>query len=213
MKKVVIIVLTAAILLGGAAAAGFYMGFFSPGQKTGKEVSAPSTSPSPARTPLPPATTPAVTPTPAPPTSPPTLRPTLPPAAIPTPVPPTVAPTLASTSAPTASVDFQIAITGLTGTGLSRTVNAQIANDGTAEAHNVWVKSEVFSQQQKIQLSGQDSLRVDVGTIKAGTTITSQANLSFNLLDGLRIQQNGARFVLTVNSDERTQTLNYDYTP
>lgn len=88
-----------------------------------------------------------------------------------------------------------------------------ITNNGTADAHNVWVKSEVLSQQQKILLSGQDSLRLDIGAIKAGTTITSEVNLSFNLLDGLRIQQNGARFVLTVNSDERTQTLNYDYTP
>ena len=102
---------------------------------------------------------------------------------------------------------------GVSGTGLSRTVSAQVTNTGTADANNVWIKSEVFSQQQKIQLSGQDALRVDIGAIKAGTTITSQANLSFSLLDGLRIQQNGARFVLTVNSDERTQTLNYDYTP
>ena len=211
MKKVVIIVLTAVVLLGGAA--GFYLGIFSPGQKTGSGQGVTPSSPSPARTPLPTATTPAVTPTLAPPTTPATVRPTIPPTATLPPATPTIIPTVIPTSTPTPSVDFQITMAGVSGTGLSRTVSAQVTNTGTADANNVWIKSEVFSQQQKIQLSGQDALRVDIGAIKAGTTITSQANLSFSLLDGLRIQQNGARFVLTVNSDERTQTLNYDYTP
>jgi hypothetical protein len=32
----------------------------------------------------------------------------------------------------------------VSGTGLSRTVTAQITNVGTADAHNVWAKVEVF---------------------------------------------------------------------
>ncbi len=201
MKTVVIIVLAAIIVLGGTAVTGFYFGIFSLGQKTGSGQGATPPSPLLVNSPVPTATTPAA------------VRPTIPPTVTLPPVAPTIIPTAFPTAIPSPSVNFQITITNLTGTGLSRTVNAQITNDGTADAHNVWVKSEVFSQQQKIQLSGQDSLRVDIGTVKAGATTTSQVNLSFNLLDGLRIQQNGARFVLTVNSDERVQTLNYDYTP
>ncbi len=146
-----------------------------------------------------------------PPNIPPTPSPPKPPPAT-TPSGTTPVPSSTPTQ-PAANVNFEVVVTNVSGTGLSRTITAQITNTGTADAHNVWVKAEVFSQGQRIQVSGQDYLRVDIGTIKAGATATAQETLSFNLLDGLKIQQNGAQIVLTIYSDERTQTLTYDYKP
>jgi VCBS repeat-containing protein len=114
---------------------------------------------------------------------------------------------------PTANVNFKVVVTGVSGTDLSRTVTAQVTNTGSSDAHNAWAKIEVFSQSQRIQLSGQDYLSVNIGTVKAGATVTEQATLSFSLLDSLKIQQNGAQFLLTLYSDEWTQTLTYDYKP
>lgn len=106
-----------------------------------------------------------------------------------------------------------MAVTEVSGTGFTRTVTAKVTNTGNVDAHNAWGKVEVFSQGQRIKLSGQDSARVDVGTIKAGVTATAQVTLSFGLADGLKIQQNGADVQFTINSDEGTQTLTYQYQP
>ncbi len=211
--KALLIGIIIVVILGGVVAAGFYTGFFPTDQKTGNGVNTPAPTSVPTTLPTVAANTPVATPVTTSPTNPPTVRPTVPPAVTSTPVPPTPLATVVSPPVPAASVDFQIYVSGVGGTGLSRTVTAQITNNGTADAHNVWVKSEVFSGQQKVSISGQDSLRMDIGIVKAGTTVPVQANLTFGLLDGLRIQQNGARFLLTITSDERTQTLNYDYTP
>jgi hypothetical protein len=112
-----------------------------------------------------------------------------------------------------AKVTFDMMITGISGTGLSRTVTAQVINTGSSDAHNVWAKVEAFSQGQRVQISSQDYLRVDIGEIKAGATVKPQATLSFTLVDGLKIQQNGAQFQLTIYSDEKIQSLTYDYKP
>ena len=114
---------------------------------------------------------------------------------------------------PMPNVDFQIAVTSVSGTGLSRTVTAQITNTGNADVHNVRAKVEVSSRGKGIKLCGRDFLTVDIGTIKAGMTATAHVTLSFNFLDGLKIQQNGAQFVLIIYSYEHTQTLTYDYKP
>ncbi len=122
-------------------------------------------------------------------------------------------PVAPSPAAPAAIVSFQLVVEHVSGTGLSRTVTAQVSNTGSADAHNAWAKVEVFSQGQRVQVSGQDYLRVDIGTIMAGATANAQATLGFSLADGFRIQQNGAQVLLTIYSVERTQTLTYDYRP
>lgn len=96
---------------------------------------------------------------------------------------------------------------------MSRTVTARITNVGGADAHNVWAKAEVFSQGARVKLGGSDSLRVDVGLLAAGATVSKQVELQFSLFDGLQIAQSGAQFTLTIYSDENTQTLTYDYKP
>ncbi|MFC1969083.1 hypothetical protein ACFLVF_01165 [Chloroflexota bacterium] len=110
-------------------------------------------------------------------------------------------------------VEFEFAVTGVSGSGFSRTISAQLKNIGTDDAHNVWAKVEVFSQESRIKLSGEDFLSVDIGLLKSGAAVTKQVPIEFSLMDGIKISQNGANFVLTVNSDENTQELYYDYQP
>jgi len=80
-------------------------------------------------------------------------------------------------------------------------------------AHNVGGKLEGFPGKARINLSGSQGIRIDVGTLKGGAKVTRQFTLKFGLSDGLKILQNGANFVLTVYSDEYTQTIPYYYKP
>ncbi len=199
------------ILAAGVVALGYYLGLFGGGGAT------PSPSPSPGIPASPSAPSPTITPpVPSPsPSSPPSISasPSSPsPTTAPTIAPPVPSPPPSPTVTPTV-VNFEMVVTGVSGSGLSRTVTAQVTNTGSSDAHAAWAKVEVFSQGQRIQLSGQDYLRVDIGTVKAGATATAQVTLSFSVFDGLKIQQNGAQFLLTIYSDERTQTLTYDYKP
>lgn len=197
MKPAIIGGVVAIVLLLALVAAGInFLKPFSLSQFFSGGGLIPSPSPAPSKP----------SPSPSPPTPSPTPPPTRPLPTTPSPVPPPTTP-------PTANVDFQPAVIGVSGTGLSRTVTAQITNTGSADAHNVWAKVEVFSQQTRVMLDGKDYLRVDAGTLPAKTSVTKQATLNISILDGLRIQANGAQFVLTIYSDERTQTLTYDYKP
>ena len=110
-------------------------------------------------------------------------------------------------------MNFIIVITNVDGVGLSRTVTAQITNTQSADAHNAWAKAEVFSQGQRIPISGRSYLRQILGIVKAGATVTAKATFDFSLSDGLIILQNGAQVLLSVYSDEWTQTLTYNYRP
>jgi len=110
-----------------------------------------------------------------------------------------------------ADVRFHFAVSDISGTGLSRTVTGQLSNMGSSDAHNVWVKVEVFCDGSRVKVSGQDYLQGDIGIIKARETVIREVLLSFSVFDGLKISNNGARFTLTVYSDEHTDTLSYDY--
>ena len=95
----------------------------------------------------------------------------------------------------------------------SATINVQIANTGSSDAHNVFGKVEIYYQGSVIKIGGQDYLRTDVGTIKAGTNVTTQVILKVSLPDGLKVLANGATLKLTIFSDEKTQTYSYDFKP
>jgi hypothetical protein len=110
-------------------------------------------------------------------------------------------------------VIFEMVVRDVSGAGLSRTVTAQITNNGISDAHNTSAKVEVLSMGQRVQLSGEDYLMVDIGMVKARGSILAQVTLEFTIWDGLRIRQGGARFVLTVSCHECTQVLSYDYRP
>jgi hypothetical protein len=138
----------------------------------------------------------------------------VPPPTPPTPPPP--APVTPPSSPPPPAVHdvkFEFLITDISGSGLSRTVTAEVTNTGSDDAHNCWAKTEVFSKESRIKIGGEAYLRENIGTIKAGTAVTRRITLEFSAFDGLKISQNGARFELTISSDEHTQTFSYDYQP
>jgi hypothetical protein len=108
-------------------------------------------------------------------------------------------------------VSFSFTVIEVAGGGLSRTITAQLSNTGSNDAHDAWGKLEGYVRESKIKLSGKDYLHIDVGTLAAGAALTDKMNIKFSLSDGFKILQNGARFVLTVYSRERTQSIPYDY--
>ncbi len=55
-----------------------------------------------------------------------------PPASIPQPT--------SNANAPSSNVNFVLNVTNVSGSGLSRTVTAQLSNTGSADAHNCWLK-------------------------------------------------------------------------
>ena len=130
---------------------------------------------------------------------------------IPSPNPPSPTPSIPPSQ--NGEVKFEFAVIDISGSGLSRTITAQVTNTGDIDAHNVWGKVEVFSQGSRIKLEGKEFLRIDVGTITSGDTVTTELTLSFGLTDGLKISQNGATFLLTIYSDKVTETFSYDYSP
>ena len=133
------------------------------------------------------------------------------PSPIPSPKPPSPTPSIPPSQ--NGEVKFEFAVTDISGSGLSRTITAQVTNTGDIDAHNVWGKVEVSSQGSMIKLEGKEFLRIDAGTITSGDTVTIEVTLSFGLTDGLKISQNGATFMLTIYSDESTETFSYDYSP
>ncbi|MDO8473001.1 MAG: hypothetical protein Q7T05_04200 [Dehalococcoidia bacterium] len=108
---------------------------------------------------------------------------------------------------------FDVKIGKITGGGLIRVVTALVTNTGKKDAHNVWAKVEVVCAGSKLRVGGRESLRVDAGTVKAGATVSREAVLQVGLFDGMKVSQNGAKIVLTVNSDELTQTFDYEFKP
>ncbi len=111
------------------------------------------------------------------------------------------------------SVDFDLEIISIDGSGLSRTVTAELSNLGDFDAHNVWVKFEAFSDDERIELNGQNYLREDIGLLKAGSKISKNTTISVGFTDGLKIQNKGAEFVVTVHSDEKIKTISEHYYP
>ena len=125
-----------------------------------------------------------------------------------------ISPSVVSESPAQSNVNFNLNITHLRVSGLtSLEAAAQITNTGTADAHNAWVKVEIISQGSIIKINGQDYLREDLGTIKAGQAVSPQVTINVGFADGIRISQSGATFRLTIFSDEKTETLSYDYLP
>jgi uncharacterized protein (UPF0212 family) len=139
-------------------------------------------------------------------------QPTTSPGTLPSPIPlPAPAPTLLPL--PTGDVKFGFAVSNLTGSGLSRTVTAQLNNTGAVDAHNVWAKVQAYIGGSSIRLNGQDYLRVDIGTLKAGDSVTKQVTLSFSIADSLKTALQGVHLEMTIFSDEHSEAFSYDYKP
>jgi hypothetical protein len=202
MKKLIIIVVIAAVVVIGV---GYLLGWFSPPSAGKTTVSSP--------TPI--ATQPAQTTT-APTTAAPATTTVSPAPGTPQPSPTATTTTTApaattTTAAPYVKLDF--AINSITGSGMTRTVNAQVSNLGNEDAHNVYGVVQVTQSGSVVKINGQTSLTVQLGTLPAGTMTTVQQSISFSLLDGLKIQSSGATFAITLHSDEATATFTQFYQP
>jgi hypothetical protein len=125
-----------------------------------------------------------------------------------------ISPSLTSKSPAESNVSYSVNVSNFQVSGLtSGKVNAQISNTGTGDAHNVWSKVEIICQGSIVKIGGQDYLRKDIGMIKAGQTVSPQVTINVSITDGIKISQNGATLRLTIYSDEKTETLSYDYHP
>jgi len=112
------------------------------------------------------------------------------------------------------TVNLGVNVTDFHVNGLSSgTVNAQITNTGTGDALNVWAKLEIICQGSIVKIGGQDYLRKDIGVIKTGQSVSPRVTINVSFTDGIKISQNGATLRLTIFSDEKTETLSYDYRP
>lgn len=142
-------------------------------------------------------------PTPAVPPSPQTLTPVR--APTPTPVP-------AQAPGAPRPIDFQLRIAKIEETGLtSRRLTTELTNTGDADAHNVSVKLEVFSRGQRIAVNGKDAETVSADVVPARQTLSRAMDISFSLADGFTIQRQGAEFVVTITSTEKTSVMRFTY--
>ena len=108
-------------------------------------------------------------------------------------------------------IAFEFDPTDLTGSGTSRTVTYELTNVGSIDAHNTWVETEVVCLEPSVDLGKEYKVRNDIGIITAGETLTIQVTFDFVVADGVKLLKHGAKFVLTVYSDEHKQILSYEY--
>jgi hypothetical protein len=108
---------------------------------------------------------------------------------------------------------FDVAVTNVTGSGTSRTVTAQVTNKDTKDVHNARAKVEGLCQGSKLKVCGMDCVVEEIGTIKAGETISKQAKIQLGLFDCMKVARSGAQIVVTITSDESNQTFNFELHP
>ena len=108
---------------------------------------------------------------------------------------------------------FEVKLTDITGSGTSREVTAHLTNSSKGDVHNVKAKVEGFCQDSRLKVCGKDCIEEDLGDIKAGETVSKRSKVQLGFLDCLKIAKNGARLVVTITSDESTQSFNFDHNP
>jgi hypothetical protein len=84
-----------------------------------------------------------------------------------------------------------------------RDVSATLTNTGTATAHDVSATVEIY-------IRGGDRVKrftEPVGTLAPGESHEATRRLTFGVANGLALRNNGARIVLTIESDERDVTI------
>jgi hypothetical protein len=128
-------------------------------------------------------------------------------------IPSPAAPTASRTAINQGVVTFDLAITGVSGSGFTRLVSAAMTNTGSAVAHHVSIKVEAFCQGSRIKLGGKDAYQQELGSLAAGESLNVEAELSLNLADGARVLKNGADLAITIVSDEKTQSQKYTVNP
>jgi len=108
---------------------------------------------------------------------------------------------------------FGLEVLRVVGTGLSRVVDAQLSNTGMQPATGVQVVVELHTEGRRLKVSGQDSLRVDIGSLEVGVAVECRVELRFALLEGLQLQSSGVDIVVTVHSDQGEEIFRARYNP
>lgn len=107
-------------------------------------------------------------------------------------------------------VKFTPAITGITGSGLTRTVTAQLTNTGNITTHNTRVQVKAFCDDKVVKLNGMESITLNVDIIKAGETLIRSLPVSLSPFAAVKLARNGGRLEFTITSDEGSETVNYE---
>lgn len=94
-----------------------------------------------------------------------------------------------------------------------REIPATLTNTGDETAHNVNVDIRFYCDGDQIDVNGKEYLSLDLGTMDPGESETRTKEIDVGFGGGLCIQNNGARIVFTVTSDEKTMTLEETYNP
>ncbi|MFW6186299.1 MAG: hypothetical protein ACOC5C_06420 [Halobacteriota archaeon] len=94
-----------------------------------------------------------------------------------------------------------------------REVPATLKNTGEEAAHNVDVDVRFYCNGDRIDINGEEYISLDLGTLEPGESETRTEEIDVGWGGGLCIQNNGARIVFTVTSDEKTMTLEETYNP
>lgn len=94
-----------------------------------------------------------------------------------------------------------------------REIPASLTNSGEETAHNVNVNVRFYCNGDRIDINGKEYLSLDLGTMEPGETEERTEEVDVGFGGGLCIQNNGARIVFNVISDEKTMTLEETYNP
>ncbi len=94
-----------------------------------------------------------------------------------------------------------------------REIPATLKNTGGDTAHNVEVTVRFYCDGDRIDINGEEYLSLDLGSLEPGESETRTKEIDVGFGGGLCIQNNGARIVFTVASDEKTMTLEETYNP
>lgn len=82
--------------------------------------------------------------------------------------------------------------------------NPTIQNTGTVMAHNVRVTFGLQTAEgETIKLSGGEQIERSLGDMESGQSITEKVEFTISLVDGYKIQDNGAVAIFNIYSDEK----------
>ncbi|MFV2040364.1 MAG: hypothetical protein ACC644_00025 [Candidatus Hydrothermarchaeales archaeon] len=85
---------------------------------------------------------------------------------------------------------------------------ARIKNTGDLTAHNLRATFELFTiERERIKLSGEPRIERSLGDLAGGETISETFEFEIPLFDGYKIQEQGAIAVITVDSLEKSMSV------
>lgn len=94
-----------------------------------------------------------------------------------------------------------------------REIPATLKNSGDKTAHNVNVNVRFYCDGDRMDVNGKEYVSLNLGNLEPGESETRTKEVDVGFGGGLCIQNNGARIIFTVISDEKTMKLEETYNP